>query len=35
VEKSRYLGIHGEMNIALIKKLEADEFNEIPAALCY
>lgn len=26
--------LHCEMNIALIKKLEADEFPEIPAAVC-
>jgi hypothetical protein len=27
--------LHCGMNIALIKKLEADEFREIPAALCF
>jgi len=26
--------LHCEMNIALIKKLEADEFHEISAAVC-
>jgi hypothetical protein len=28
-------GLHCEMNIVLIKKLEADEFHEIPAPVCY
>jgi hypothetical protein len=26
--------LHCEMNIALIKKLEANEFHEIPIAVC-